>query len=177
MKSNHINRRKRPESGVALLVAIFVLMLISVIAISLIIGSGGESALEGNYRSSASAYLAGTAGLEEARGRMLKKNADYFNQAPNDTPATTFIPTAGPLAIGQVRYVLNPGPGETAGDFACDLSRQRVRGGVWRGSRCRERADDRFGFHGGFWRDHLLRAAVQVGAHYTGYGAIHPDER
>ncbi len=79
MKSNHISRRKRPESGVALLVAIFVLMLISVIAVSLIIGSGGESALEGNYRSTASAYLAGTAGLEEARGRLLGKNADYFN--------------------------------------------------------------------------------------------------
>ena len=109
MKSNHISRRKRPESGVALLVAIFVLMLISVIAVSLIIGSGGESALEGNYRSSASAYLAGTAGLEEARGRLLKKNADYFNNT-----VANFIPTTTPLNIGQVRYVLNPGAGETA---------------------------------------------------------------
>jgi hypothetical protein len=113
MKSRHISRRKRPESGVALLVAIFVLMLISVIAVSLIIGSGGESALEGNYRSTASAYLAGTAGLEEARGRLLGKNADYFNAlAPYNNPATPFIPTTGPLAIGQVRYVLNPGPNE-----------------------------------------------------------------
>jgi hypothetical protein len=115
MNSNHINRRKHSESGVALLIAIFVLMLISVVAISLIVASGGESALAGNYRSSTSAYLAGTAGLEEARGRLLPKNADYFNLAPNNTPATNFIPTAGPLNIGQVRYILNPGPGEALG--------------------------------------------------------------
>jgi len=66
MKSNLINRRKQSESGVALLIAIFVLMLISVVAISLIVASGGESSLAGNYRSSTSAFLAGSAGLEEA---------------------------------------------------------------------------------------------------------------
>ncbi len=112
MKTNHTNRQKKSESGVALLIAIFVLMLISVIAISLIVASGSESTLAGNYRSSSAAYLAGTAGLEEARGRLLQKNADYFNKAPNNTPATNFIPTAGPLAIGQVRYILNPAQGE-----------------------------------------------------------------
>src|SRR5437762_11570046 len=109
MKSNRLNRRKRSESGVALLIAIFVLMLISVVAISLIVASGGESALAGNYCSSASAYLAGTAGLEEARGRLLPKNADYFNNVLNNTTATNFIPTTGPFNIGQVRYILNPG--------------------------------------------------------------------
>src|SRR6266481_3762579 len=112
MKTNHPNRHKKSESGVALLIAIFVLMLISVIAISLIVASGSESTLAGNYRSSSAAYLAGTAGLEEARGRLLQKNADYFNKAPNNTPATNFIPTVGPLAIGQVRYILNPAQGE-----------------------------------------------------------------
>src|SRR5690348_5206926 len=107
MKSNYNNRRQQKESGVALLVAIFVLLLVSVIAISLVIASGGESSLEGNYRSSASAFLAGTAGLEEARGRLLPKNADYFNLvAPYNNPATPFIPTAGPLNVGQVRYIL-----------------------------------------------------------------------
>ena len=110
MKSNCTSHRKQTESesGVALLIAIFVLLLVSVIGISLIVASGGESSLEGNYRSSASAYLAGTAGLEEARGRLLPKNADYFN-----TTVANFIPTATPLAVGQVRYVLNPAAGET----------------------------------------------------------------
>ena len=108
MNSNHINRRKQPESGVALLIAIFVLMLVSVVAISLIVASGGESALAGNYRSSTSAYLAGAAGLEEARGRMLSSNSDYFNNT-----VANFIPAAGPLLLGQVRYILNPAPGES----------------------------------------------------------------
>jgi len=108
MKNTHTNRRKKQESGVALLIAIFVLMLISVIAISLVVASGSESTLAGNYRSSATAYLAGTAGLEEARGRLLDKNADYFNNT-----VANFIPAAGPLALGQVRYILNPAQGET----------------------------------------------------------------
>lgn len=108
MKPGRINRRRHPESGIALLIAIFVLLLISVVAISLIVAAGSESALAGNYRSSASAYFAGTAGLEEARGRLLPKNADYFNNT-----VANFIPTTGPLAVGQVRYLLNPGPGET----------------------------------------------------------------
>src|SRR5437763_16771340 len=107
MKSIPIGRRKESESGVALLIAIFVLMLISVVAISLIVASGGESALAGNYRSSASAYLAGTAGLEEARGRMLASNSDYFNST-----VPGFMRAAGPLAVGQVRYILNPAAGE-----------------------------------------------------------------
>src|SRR5712664_3441903 len=109
MKTNHPNRHKKSESGVALLIAIFVLMLISVIAISLVVESGSESTLAGNYRSSATAYLAGAAGLEEARGRLLPKNADYFNNT-----VANFIPTAGPLALGQVRYIVNPALGEPA---------------------------------------------------------------
>jgi len=118
MKSTYNSRRKQRESGVALLVAIFVLMLISVIAISLIIASGGESALEGNYRSSAAAYLAGTAGLEEARGRLLKKNADYFNNT-----IANFIPVGAPLNVGQVRYILNPnaGQGEALGTMLANF--------------------------------------------------------
>src|SRR5712664_1733760 len=110
MKSNLINRRKQSESGVALLIAIFVLMLISVVSISLIVASGGESSLAGNFRSSTSAFLAGSAGLEEARGRMLAGNSDYFNNT-----VANFIPTAGPLALGQVRYIVNPALGEPAG--------------------------------------------------------------
>ena len=108
MKAKGMKSRKQKESGVALLIAIFVLMLVSVVAISLIMASGGESALAGNYRASSAAYLAGVAGLEEARGRMLGKNADYFNNT-----TANFIPTSGTLAVGQVRYILNPGPGES----------------------------------------------------------------
>jgi hypothetical protein len=99
------HRHNHPESGVALLIAIFALMLISVVAISLIVSAGTESALSGNYRSSTSAYYAANAGLEEGRGRLLPRNPAYFNRT-----FPSFIPTAGspPLAVGQVRYITNP---------------------------------------------------------------------
>ena len=108
MKSHSAGKRKRQEAGVALLMAILILLLISVVAISLVVASRTESALTGNYRSSTNVYYAGMAGLEEARGRLLAKNPNYFN---NTVP--TFMPAAGvPLAVGQVRYILNPLPGE-----------------------------------------------------------------
>jgi hypothetical protein len=109
MNRFHTTPRRKKEAGVALLIAIFALMLISVVAISLIVSAGTESALSGNYRSSTSAYYAATAGLEEGRGRLLPRNPDYFNKT-----SVSFIPTTGspPLAVGQVRYITNPVGGE-----------------------------------------------------------------
>jgi len=96
---------RRSEAGVALLIAMFAVLLVSLAAISLILSAGTESALAGNYRSSASAYYAASAGLEEARGRLLSKNPDFFNNT-----VANFIPTTGTplLAVGQVRYITNP---------------------------------------------------------------------
>jgi hypothetical protein len=89
-----------------LLVAIFTLLLISVVAVSMIVASGRESELNGNYRSSTSAYYASVSGLEEARGRLLPSNVNYFNNT-----VANFIP-AGTMTVGQVRYILNPVGGE-----------------------------------------------------------------
>src|SRR6266850_4486073 len=72
-------RKRRREAGIALLISIFVLLLISVVAIALIVSSGTESALAGNYRSSTGVYYAALAGLEEARGRLVVKNPNSFN--------------------------------------------------------------------------------------------------
>jgi hypothetical protein len=96
---------RRSEAGVALLIAMFAVLLVSLAAISLLLSAGTETALAGNYRSSASAYYAASAGLEEARGRLLSKNPDYFNNT-----VANFIPTTGTpqLAVGQVRYITNP---------------------------------------------------------------------
>jgi hypothetical protein len=104
-RARPIRLRKNPEAGVVLLIAIFTLMLVSVVAISLIVAAGTESSLTGNYRSATSGYYAAKAGLEEARGRLLPRNPDYFNST-----APSFVPTAaaGPLALHEVRYVTNP---------------------------------------------------------------------
>lgn len=104
MKQNRKTRR-RSEDGIALLIAIFVLLLISVVAIALLVSSGTETALGANYRSSSSVYYAALAGLEEARGRLLPKNPNYFG-ASVIAPGTTF-------PIGQTLYVINRLPSES----------------------------------------------------------------
>ncbi|HXL21234.1 MAG TPA: pilus assembly PilX N-terminal domain-containing protein [Candidatus Dormibacteraeota bacterium] len=105
MKELRTKRRRKPEAGIVLLIAIFVLMLVSIVAIALILSAGTESALTSNYRSSAAVHYAAVAGLEEARGRLQPKNPDYFNNA-----VAGFMPTGGtPLALGQVRYIVNGG--------------------------------------------------------------------
>lgn len=105
MNLKHKQRKLGREAGAAMLIAIFALLLISVIAIALIVASGTETALASNYRTSTSAYYAGLAGLEEARGRLLWQNPDYIN---NSIPG--FMPISGnpSLGLGQVLYILNP---------------------------------------------------------------------
>jgi hypothetical protein len=98
-----IRNRKR-EGGIALLISIFILLLISVVAIALIVASGTESSLAGNYRSATGVYYAALAGLEEARGRLLPNNANSFKTT---APANFQL---SPLPIGYANYVLNPGP-------------------------------------------------------------------
>lgn len=108
MKSKVRKTGKKNERGVALLISIFVLMLISVVAVALIVTAGSETSLASNYRGSTSAYYAGLAGLEEVRGRLVPRNPNYF-----DITAANFVPVPQTaMAVDQVRYVLNPAPGE-----------------------------------------------------------------
>jgi len=109
------------ERGAALLIAIFALMLISVVAIALIVSQGTDSALAGNYRTSTSAYYAAVAGLEEARGRLLWKNPDYFDGPTSPNPG--FMPMTGVLPnmqLTDVRYILNPASGEAVDPTSAD---------------------------------------------------------
>jgi hypothetical protein len=107
------------ESGAALLIAIFALMLISVVAIALIVSQGTDSALAGNYRTSTSAYYAAVAGLEEARGRLLWKNPNYINNTNSysNLLSPSGLPTWG---LTQVLYILNPASGETVDPTSAD---------------------------------------------------------
>src|ERR1700687_4000240 len=104
VKANSPIREHGREAGIALLISIFVLLLISVVAIALIVSSGTESSLAGNYRSATGVYYAALGGLEEARGRLVPKNPNSFNNTD-----AAFLPSPGiPLGVGQVRYVTNP---------------------------------------------------------------------
>jgi type II secretory pathway component PulK len=109
--SNSIHKltNRHRESGAALLIAIFALMLISVVAIALVVSQGTDSALAGNYRTSTSAYYAALAGLEEGRGRLLGRNPNFIGKTVNN-----FVPTQGtPLDVHTVLYVVNPASSET----------------------------------------------------------------
>lgn len=104
-------RKRRTEAGIALLIAIFVLLLIGVVAIALIVSSNTESALAGNYRYSTSVYYAALAGVEEARARLRPNDPNSFK----NTWATFYPAPGAPLPIGTVGYVLNPSPADNAG--------------------------------------------------------------
>ena len=109
MRSRAQIRKHNGERGVALLIAIFALLLVSVVAIALIISSGTDSALAGNYRSSANAYYAAMAGLEEARGRLLPTNGNCIQVPPNGNCNQQPLAL---LPLNQVFYIINPAPGE-----------------------------------------------------------------
>jgi len=96
--------RRSSEDGIALLIAIFVLLLISVVAIALLVSSGTETALGANYRTSSTVYYAAIAGLEEARGRLLPKNPNSF--------VPSVIPSGATFPLGQTLYVINRSPGD-----------------------------------------------------------------
>src|SRR2546421_6136558 len=110
MKTSYKIRKTRSESGIALLIAIFVLLLISAVAISLVVSSGTESSLAGNYRTTLSASFAAGAGIEEARGRLVQSNPNPIALPLVAAPiAINYLPT------NQVVYITNPAVGEPAG--------------------------------------------------------------
>jgi hypothetical protein len=112
VNAKYKSTKVRLESGAAMLIAIFALLLVSVVAIALIVSSGTDTTLAGNYRTSTSAYYAGLAGLEEGRGRLLWRNPDFINNNPA-TPNFVPILSGATLANGQSLYILNPANGET----------------------------------------------------------------
>ena len=81
MKQERKARKRPPQAGTALLIAIFALLLISVVGIAMLVSTSADTALAGNYRTSTGAYYGALAGLEEARGRLLWKNPNYINNA------------------------------------------------------------------------------------------------
>src|SRR5256884_5478116 len=85
MRLRRTTRKRRQEAGIALLIAIFILLLIGVVAIALVVSSGTESALAGNYRSSTNVYYAAVAGPGEGRAR---------GRAPKTQPLTNTHPPA-----------------------------------------------------------------------------------
>jgi len=96
------NRRAKREAGVALVIAMVSLLLITGVALAMVMASGMESSLNGNYRSSSSATYAALAGLEEGRGRLLPTNPNPIVVTDGATNLT------GYMHVGWATYILNP---------------------------------------------------------------------
>src|SRR4051812_15097380 len=89
------------ERGVALVLAIFTLMLISVIGTALILMAGTQTAIKTNYKSSMQAFYDAKAGLEEGRSRLWAGNANPLNACVFPVPGL-------PMPGNNVCYIINP---------------------------------------------------------------------
>src|SRR5574341_91758 len=98
------SHRNHGERGVALLMALFAIMLLSAIAIGLMYMSDTETSINRNYRDQQRAGFAAQAGLAEERERLTTSN----------TGTHLIVGPAGmPALANSVMYVINPASGET----------------------------------------------------------------
>jgi hypothetical protein len=115
-------RTKNSEAGVAMIMALLALMVLSAIAVGLVYMTNMETKVNSNYRSQQVAYFAAKAGMEEARDRMMLNQAGgyYFtNAVPNPLP--TQVPTDSNLGI---LYIVNDGaqPAGTVQPWLADVN-------------------------------------------------------
>lgn len=94
--STGILKKKRKQKGIALLIVIFALLLVTGIALAMMSTSDTESQINRNYRDSQRAYFAALAGIQEARVRLLTD----ASVAPSGIPSMANNKSA--------IYILNP---------------------------------------------------------------------
>ena len=90
--------RNSTEKGVALLIAMFALLLISGLALALVYMAGNETFIGNNFKSNSKAFYAAYDGIEEGRGRLAGGHPQSI---------VPLIPAVGLLG-GQAIYIVNP---------------------------------------------------------------------
>jgi hypothetical protein len=105
---------RRQERGVALLLTIFGLLLLTAVAMAMMFASDAETAISVNYRDSQVASYSAASALQEARERIHPVFGDLAiaNYIPTNTP------DAGVANGGYVLYIVNPGTNETVASMA-----------------------------------------------------------
>jgi Tfp pilus assembly protein PilX len=96
---------KRPERGIALIVALLMLLLISAALMGMIMMSNTETNVSANFRDEQTAFFASKAGIEEVRDRM---RSSATNSLSGSLPTTAL-----PGTTSGVLYITNPASGET----------------------------------------------------------------
>jgi hypothetical protein len=107
------NLRKH-ERGMALILSLLALLLVSAVGLGLIYMSNTESSINANYRDTQTAFFAMRAGLEEGRDR-LRANATF----------PLALPTAFPPAANSIVYIINSaGPGDAVAPYTWNANNQ-----------------------------------------------------
>src|ERR1700676_1481071 len=99
-------RKKQTERGIALVMALIALLIVTSIGLSMMFMADTETIINSNYRDEQTAYYATKAGLEEVRDRMR-------SNAGSGITISASLPTALPGAVSGVLYILNPTGSET----------------------------------------------------------------
>src|SRR5205823_12779335 len=76
---------ERQERGIALLLVLFTMLLLSVIGLGMMYSTNMESAINSNYRDKQTALYAALAGLQESRDRIQSATSNIV--APTGLPA------------------------------------------------------------------------------------------
>ena len=102
---------RHSEKGIALILSILALLLLSAIAVGMMYTSSTEASVNANFKSEEIEYFAARAGVEEVRDRMFPGNPNTINGIGTiagvcQVGKLCLLPTVLPGAI--------PGPGEPA---------------------------------------------------------------
>jgi Tfp pilus assembly protein PilX len=98
-------KRNTPEDGIALIVALLMLLLITAALMGMIMMSNTETNVSANFRDEQTAFFASKAGIEEVRDRMRSSATNSLSG---------FLPTTAlPGAPNGILYITNPAAGET----------------------------------------------------------------
>ena len=92
-------QQKSNERGIALLLALFALVVVTSIGLAMMFMSDTETSVNANFRDSQLAYYAAKAGLEEARDRMQTTATNSISGS---------LPTALPGNANSILYITNP---------------------------------------------------------------------
>lgn len=90
---------KRNERGIALMLALFALVVVTSIGLGMMFLSDTETSVNANFRDEQTAYYAAKAGLEEVRDRMRTGATNSINAS---------LPTALPGNANSILYITNP---------------------------------------------------------------------
>ena len=89
------NKNHNNENGIALLLSILALVLLSSVAVAMMYMSATESAINSNFKAEETEYFAARAGIEEVRDRMIPGAFPYSVNAINMVGGVQICPIAG----------------------------------------------------------------------------------